>query len=243
MSTEVRIPAKPTKLLVEKNDNDELTKGRLEDVTLLYVRLQEGELAYGSETERNLSVQMAVTKETAKNWKSVFPKNGYKEVSNEQFTKSFKIDPPYPEQEDQYVLRLKSHTTYQSDSPEREIKAGDLIPYESPTRPKLYEIVDGKPVDITMTTQPANGSKGVVAFRATNNKFGVFPILSGVVVTDLIEAQQRSNFASDFGITADTPSTQRKTIAAPAQSNDNSDSSDDDNQSGESGAWAEEEWV
>jgi len=220
MSTNVVVPAKPTKLLVEKNDKDELTKGRIEDGTLLYVRLREGELAYGSETERNLAVQVAVTKDTAHNWKSVFPKNGYKEVTNEEFVKSYKIDPPYPEQDDQYIVRLKSHATYQNDNPERDIKAGDLVPYDNPSRPKLYEIVDGKAVDITMTKQPVNGSKGVVAFRATSNKFGVFPILSGIVVTDLIEAKERGGFESDYGITAESPATQHKQISAPAQSND-----------------------
>lgn len=223
MSNQLITPAKPTKLLVEKNEQGALTKGRVEDATLLYVRLQDGELAYGSETDRNLSIQLAVTKETARNWKSVFPKNGYREVTNEQFTKSFKIDPPYPEQEDQYVLKLKSNMTYQNDNPERDIKAGELVPYESPSRPKLYEIVDGKPVDVTMSVQPANGSKGIVAFRATTNKFGTFPVLSGVVVTDLLEAQQRASMESDFGITADTPSTARKTIAAPAGGDDQPD--------------------
>ncbi len=240
MSTTVSIPPKPTRLLVEKNVQGELTKGRVEDATLLYVRLKDGELAFGSETERNLSIQLAVTKETARNWKSVFPKNGYREITNDQFTKSFKIDPPYPEQEDQYVLKLKSHMTFQNDQPERDIKAGDLVPYESPSRPKLYEIVDGKAVDITMTTQPANGSTGIVAFRATVNKFGTFPVLTGVVVTNLVEAQQRASLESDYGITAETPSTQRLITSTP-HSDDNSDVSDESG-SDEAGPSSSDGW-
>ena len=114
-----------------------------------------------------------------------------------------------------YIAKLKSRGTYQQDDPERDIRAGDVVPYDSPSRPKLYEVVDGKPVDITQTTQPANGSRGVVAFRATNNKFGTFPVLSGVLVTELIEAERQANLASDFGITDNTPSTNRLPSNAP----------------------------
>lgn len=216
MSNALTTPAKPTKLLVEKNAKDELTKGRLEGATLLYVNLQEGELAFGSETERNLSTQVAVTEETANNWQSVFVKNGCRKVPNDQFSQKYKIDPPYPEQDEQYVLKLKSKATYQQDNPERDIKAGDLVPYDSPVRPKLYEIVDGKPVDVTKDVQPANGSRGTVAFRAVNNKFGTFPVLSGILVTDLIETQRRDGIEYDFGITDETPSTRRAVLEGPA---------------------------
>jgi hypothetical protein len=239
MSNQVAVPAKPTRLLIEKNAQGVMTKGRIEEATLAYVRLQDGELSFGSETERNYAVQMVVTKETARNFKSVFSKNGYREMPNEQFTKTFKIDPPYPEQEDQYVLKLKSNTTFNNDIPERNIKAGDLVPYEAASRPKLYEIVEGKPVDITMTVRPANGSKGVVAFRIAENKFGTFPSLTGVVVTDLIESQQRASMESDFGITADTPSTNRKALPAPAQNNNEPE--DNEPQSHDS-AQSENDW-
>jgi hypothetical protein len=212
MSKNVIVPAKPTKLLVEKNSSDVLTKGRVEDVTLLYVNLQDGELAFNSETERNYTVQTAVTQDTAQNWKTVFPKNGCRVVDNEQFVKSYKIDPPYPEQSEQYILKLKSHTTYQNDLPEHDIVAGDLVPYEAPSRPKLYEIVEGKPVDVTLKVQPANGSKGTVAFRVTTNKFGTFPLLSGVLVTDLVELERNATIASDYGITDETQSTRRVVI-------------------------------
>lgn len=225
MSNELTTPAKPTKLLIEKNAKDEITKGRIEDATLLYVQLQDGELALNSETDINLTVQVAVTEDTAKNWKATFPKNGCREVPNEDFARSYKTAPPYPHEEKQHVLKLKSRGTYQQDDPERNIKAGDLVPYETPTRPKLYEVRDGKPVDITKEVQPANGSRGVVAFRTTNNKFGSFPILSGVLVTDLIESQKQADLASDFGITESTPSTNR---ALPQSSNDNDAVGNDD---------------
>lgn len=228
MSKKLSTQANPTKLLVEKNANGDLVKGRIEDGTLLYVEMQEGELAFGSETDRQISVQVAVTEDTANNWKATFPKNGFREVPNDIFQQKYKSDPPYPEESNQHVLKLKSRGTYQNDDPERDIRAGDIVPYDNPTRPKLYEVVDGKPQDITKTTQPANGSRGVVAFRATTNKFGTFPILSGVLVTELIEAERQANIASDFGITDDTPTTAR--LTSPESDNDgggdNNESSD-----------------
>lgn len=235
MSKKLSTQANPTKLLVEKNAKDELVKGRIEDGTLLYTQLQEGELAFGSETDRNLSVQVAVTEETAKNWKATFPKNGYREVPNDQFEKAYKTEPPYPEEDNQHVLKLKSRGTYQQDDPERDIQAGDVVPYDTLSRPKLYEVVDGKPQDITKTVQPANGSRGVVAFRATTNKFGTFPVLSGVLATELIEAEQQANLASDFGITDSTPTTNRLTSGTSdddsgsnTEQEDNSQGIDDD---------------
>ena len=237
MSKKLSTQANPTRLLVEKNTKDELVKGRIEDATLLYVNLQEGELAFGSETDRQFSVQVAVTEDTAKNWKAVFPKNGYREVPNDQFQNAYKTDLPYPEEEKQHVLKLKSRSTYQQDDPERDIRAGDLVPYDSPSRPKLYEVVDGKPVDITQTIQPANGSRGVVAFRATNNKFGTFPVLSGVLVTELMEAERQSNLMSDFGITENTPSTHRLEATAP-----NGEDSEDSKQEEDSQGF-DEDWL
>jgi len=225
MSNELTTPAKPTKLLIEKNAKGELIKGRIEDATLLYVQLQVGELAFGSETDLNLVVQMAVTEDTAKNWKATFPKNGCREVPNETFAKTYKTSPPYPEEEKQHVLKLKSRGTYHQDDEERDIKAGDLIPYETLTRPKLYEVREGKAVDVTKEVQPANGSRGIVAFRTANNKFGTFPVLSGVLVTDLIEAQQQASIASIFGITEDTPATNR--LSSEAAVDDDDDAGDD----------------
>lgn len=230
MSKKLSTQASPTKLLVEKNAKDELVKGRIEDATLLYVQMQEGELAFGSETDRQISVQVAVTEDTAKNWKATFPKNGYREVPNEMFEKAYKTDPPYPEEDKQHVLKLKSRGTYQQDDPERDIRAGDIVPYDNPSRPKLYEVVDGKPVDITKTTQPANGSRGVVAFRATNNKFGTFPVLSGVLVTELIEAERQANLASDFGITESTPSTHRLASSTPSGEDNDAPKQEEDSQ-------------
>ena len=140
MSNKLTTQANPTKLMVEKNAKDELVKGRIEDGTLLYVNMQEGELAFGSETDRQLTVQVAVTEDTARNWKATFPKNGYREVPNDQFQKAYKTDPPYPEEENQHVLKLKSRGTYQQDDPERDIRAGDIVPYDSPSRPKLSHV-------------------------------------------------------------------------------------------------------
>lgn len=214
-------PAQPTKLIIEKNSKDEVSKGRIEEATLLYTNLQEGNLVFGSETDRAFTTQMAVTKETARNWKATFPKNGYREVTNEQFAKSFKIDPPYPTQEDQYIIKLSAPTVYKRDNPDYGTRAGDLIPYEQQNRPKLFEVRDGKPVDITQTVKVANGSKGVVAFRTVSHPtYGTFPQLSGILVTELIEMQQKEAMVATFGEVSDT---RRLGTIASANNNDDSD--------------------
>lgn len=203
MSTEI-IVHKPTKLLIEKNDKNELTRGRIEHATLAWVKLQEGELAFGSETEKDYSVTTIVTEQTAKDFKSVFPKNNFRAIPTAEFEGKFRIPAPYPEQSDQYTIKLKASTTYSTDIPALNATAGQLVPYEQKSRPKLFEFRDGKPVDITMEIAPANGSKGVVAFKVTTNKYGTFPTLTGVALTELIEYQAKASFEDEFGNEAET---------------------------------------
>lgn len=175
------------------------TKGRIKDVVLCYVKMQDGSFKYQSTTEKEYTVDCVVDKATAKAFKKSFPKNGYKEVDTADFNNIYKIDPPLPENDEQFLIKLKTNADMKSDVPKHNLKVGDTVPYKWSTRPKVYLPVNGGVSDITMSKLISNGSVGDVAFNITENTFGKFPKLTGILVTDLIEYTQQEEGFSEFG--------------------------------------------
>lgn len=178
--------------------NDDKTKGQIKDVVFCYVKLQEGSFKYQSKTEKEYTVDCIVDKATAKAFKKMFPKNGFKEIETEEFEDKYKIPPVYPDNDEQFLIKLKANAQIKVDIPKANLKAGDALPYEWSTRPKAYVPVDGGVKDVTMSVLIANGSKGTVAFNITENSYGSFPQLTGILVKELIEYEQQGNM-SDFG--------------------------------------------
>jgi len=177
-------------------------KGRINNVIFYYTKLQDGSYKYQSKTEKEFTVDCVVDKATAKSFKKIFPKNGYREIETDEFQDKFKTAPPFPDEDEQYVVKLKTDAQMRRDVPKHNLVAGDLIPYEWNTRPKVFEPSDdGKGVvDITMLKLVGNGSKGDVAFTIMENSYGQFPKLSGILVKELVEyVGSNSTGDSDFG--------------------------------------------
>lgn len=168
------------------NESSKETTGMLTDVMFAYIKLQTGAYKYESKTEREYSVVVIVDKATAKAFKKKFPKNGYKEVDNEDFEKIFKVPVPFPEQEEQYKIKLTVDCALKTDVPTKGLKGGDLVPYSWASRPKMFIPVEGGVKDVTMSVLASNGSTGDVAFKVMSNKFGTFPQMTGILVKNLI---------------------------------------------------------
>lgn len=158
----------------------------LEDVTLAFVKVAESDNKYQSE-DREYSVNVVVSKAIAKAFKKKFPKQSVKEYDNKEFEEKFKISPPFPDEDEQWVLKLsKTH-----------IKDGEAQPEKY--RPRAYLSQDnGDLIDITTSRLIANGSKGDVAYRVSENSFGTFAHLEGIRITELIE-YKRAWAANPFG--------------------------------------------
>lgn len=185
-----------SKLNVEVNGKK--TTGKLEDVTFAYVKLQSGSTKYQSK-DLEYTVDVIVDKATAKEFKKAYPKNSVKDFDNAEFKEKFKIDPPYPTQDEQFVIKLKAAAQLKADASAAGLVAGDLIPYEWNSRPKVFVPVEGGVEDITLNVLVANGSKGDVAFTVNSNDFGTFPQLTGILVKDLIEYEAQGGSSSAFG--------------------------------------------
>lgn len=185
-----------SKLTTETNGKK--VTGKVEGVTFAYVKLQSGSTKYQSK-DLEYTVDIIVDKATAKEFKKAYPKNSVKDYDNAEFTSKFKIDPPYPNQDEQFVVKLKAAAQLKADAPAVNLVAGDLIPYEWNSRPKVFVPAEGGVEDVTLNTLVANGSKGDVAFTVNSNDFGTFPQLAGILVKDLIEYEASGGSASVFG--------------------------------------------
>jgi hypothetical protein len=181
--------------LIIDNENN---KGRINNVTFCYVKLQEGAYKYQSKTEREYTVDCVVDKATAKAYKKVFPKNGYREIDTQDFEGIFKIAPIFPESDEQLIIKLKANAQVKRDISQYDLEAGDSVPYEWASRPKAYVPIERGVEDITMLKLIRNGSTGDVAFNITTNDFGTFPQLTAILVKNLIEYKQKG-LQSEFG--------------------------------------------
>jgi len=162
----------------------------LKDVVLAYIKIQQPSQKFETEGKQNTewTVDCVVDESTAKRWKKEFKKQPPKEFSNKEFKEIFRIDPPYPEQEEQFVIKLKKDTHMKDN------ETGRLKPFDVKYRVKLFEKIgekDGKALlaDITKTKLASNGSTGVVMYDVITNKFGTFAKLKAVRVDNLIEYQ------------------------------------------------------
>lgn len=150
-----------------------------------YVKLQQADFKYGSNTEKEYTVDCIVEKSTAKAWNKEFPKQKAKEVDRDDFERIFKIEPPF-DGDELYVIKLKKPAQYK-----------DGTPIPDATRPRVFEVGgNGKLVDITKDKLVANGSKGVVSYDVKENDFGTFAGLKAIRVDELIEYKKKGGSTS-----------------------------------------------
>ena len=121
----------------------------LTGATLMYTKIQTPGTKYQSD-DKEYVVDAYVSKETAKAWNKSYPKSKAKEVENDEFVEKFEgIALPYPDQENQYLIKVKRGSTY---------KDGNEIPLAK--RPKVFmKNAEGKLEDVTATKLVGNGSK------------------------------------------------------------------------------------
>ena len=160
----------------------------IENVTLCFAKIAESGKKFESE-DREYSVNVTVNKQTAKDFKKKFTKQPIKEFDNADYEAKFGIKVPYPEQDEQFVIKLsKGHIINGVES------------YNNKFRPQAYLVnQDSTLTCITTSRLIANGSIADVAYRVTTNKFGTFAHLEGVRITNLIEYRKSSNLLNPFG--------------------------------------------
>jgi len=151
----------------------------LNNVTFFYTCIQTPTKKYESE-DTEWKTSAVVDKKTAKEWNKRFAKQKAKEVDNEEFVAKYKCEVPFPEQDEQYIIKL-SQNTHNADGKEM-------------YQPKVYQDIGGNNViDITKKKLVGNGSKGKAAYGVVENKFGTFAKLNSICIFDLIEYGGNAN--------------------------------------------------
>lgn len=162
-----------------------------------YAKIQEPSLKYQSTTEKEFSIDIIVDKATAKAFGKQFSKQKGKVVDNDEFEEIYKMPPPFSDQDEQYVLKLKRPAQYK-----------DGKPLPESYWPKVMQKKGGKAVQIPREVLVGNGSTGKVSYDVNENDFGTFAKLKNILVEDLKEYKKSGGSgADDFGLELEEPTT------------------------------------
>lgn len=161
----------------------------IENVTFLYAKVSNPVPAY-NKVDSEWTVDVVASKADAKKVKKDFPKTSLKEFDNADFTEKFGIEPPFPKQDEQFILKFKkSHIKNGKETPEK-------------YRPRvIQQLEDGTKEDITFDKMVGNGSKGTLSYRIKEtDTYGNFVELQAILVTELVEYQSKAGGVTDeFG--------------------------------------------
>ena len=151
----------------------------LNNATFFYTCIQTPTKKYNSD-ETEWKTSAVVDKKTAKEWNKSFPKQKAKEIDNSEFVEKYKCEVIYPEQDEQYVIKL-SQNTHNASGKEM-------------YKPKVYQDIGNNNVlDITNKKLVGNGSKGKAAYGVVKNEFGTFAKLNSICIFDLVEYGGNAN--------------------------------------------------
>ena len=162
-----------------------------------YAKIQEPAFKYQSTTEKEFSIDIIVDKATAKAFGKQFPKQKGKTVDNDDFEEIYKMPPPFPDQDEQHILKLKRPAQYK-----------DGKPLPESYWPKVMQKKGGKAVQIPREVLVGNGSTGKVSYDVNENDYGTFAKLKNILVEDLKEYKKSGGSgADDFGLELEEPTT------------------------------------
>ncbi len=160
-----------------------------------YAKIQEPAFKYQSTTEKEFSIDIIVDKATAKAFGKQFGKQKGKTVDNDEFEEIYKMPPPFSDQDEQYVLKLKRPAQYK-----------DGRPLPESYWPKVMQKKGGKAVPVPREVLVGNGSVGKVSYDVTENDFGTFAKLKNILVEELVEYKKSGGSgADDFGLELEVP--------------------------------------
>lgn len=169
-----------------------------ENVVFAYVKIQSPVKSL-NEGDTEFTVDGIISKAAAKQWNKDHPKNKAKSFDNDEFLEKFKFDEvPFDDQDEQFVVKFKkAHSKKGVELPEK-------------FRPRVFELVNGKPVDVTFEKLIANRSSGKISYSTFSNSYGEFVQLDAILVENMIE-YAGGGIGSEFGVTslAEVPKNQK----------------------------------
>lgn len=183
---------------VKKQDNVKVLK----NVPVAFAKIAEPGKKYKSE-DLEYVIDCIVDKATAKAWNKEFPKQKAKEFEVAEFEEKFKMESPFGEDDEVFVIKLKKAAT----------KDGEV--FDEKYRPKVFldTLEDGVKIrtEITVSRLISNGTIADVSYRTTDNDFGHFAQLQNIRIDEdkFKEYVQSGGAGSEFD-DYDTPVETRK---------------------------------
>ena len=173
-----------SELIVKKDAKGNVNKAIIKGAVAFYCKVQKPSPIYEQRmmqnpTKTEYSVDLLVDEDTADQWDEMFTKQPSKKMTAAKFKEKFKIEDesvlPDPKAKKFFLIKVKQAAQKKDGS--------DIHPK---MRPRVAQVVDGKPVDITFKELVGNGSQVDVLMRANENDFGCFAYLGTVKVNKLI---------------------------------------------------------
>lgn len=143
---------------------------------IVYCMLDKPTSCYDKEKGSEWKCGVVVDEDTADSFAEIYNKQPARKVKRSEFKDAYKCDPPEGSEKNLYVITLKKNT---------KLANGEPVPDKY--RPRVFEQVGNKLVDITESKLPANGSYGALSIDHYENSFGASARLKNVKITSLIE--------------------------------------------------------
>lgn len=170
------------------------------DGVVLFNALKNPKLKYESQTRREYTIDLIVSKKDAIAWNKRFKKQQAEIIDNQDFITKFEMDLPFPEQEEQYKIKVKRPADYEEKDPtDQTKKTGRILSIPDKYRPRVLQLVNPetrKCVDITFKEfGVGRGSKVTVQYEERDNgAFGTTARLNNVRVNDLVKYESGNSF-------------------------------------------------
>ncbi len=160
----------------------EFENGVIRDAVLAYVRVDKPDTTIdGKEVYAATAI---VDSNTGKDYKKQFPKNSCNLIETSDIEAKFKVQPPNPNDAIHYAIKLKAGARLRTDVDAANLKAGDAVPYDWSSRPKVMQ----NGADVTREVRIGNGTRGDVHFAITRSaQYGASASLRNIEVTALVE--------------------------------------------------------
>lgn len=141
---------------------------------LVFTSVSKPKLKYKADKEYEYGVTVVLSKEDAKEFKKRKLNKTVKEVDTSEFLEKFKIEAPFPDQDEQYLVTLTQNVTKMDGTP-----LPDFL------RPQVYLKVENGNELIT-DKEIANGSYGTVRYSQREGENGISIKLDAIQLTTFI---------------------------------------------------------
>lgn len=133
---------------------------KIENVYFVYTSIAEPTYKFESKIEKEFKTTIVVSKEQAKDFKKLKLNKTVKEVDTATFEEKYKFKPPYPEQEEQFLIAVSKRATYKDGNPTPDW-----------TYPKTYfQKNEGAEIIESSSTLIGNGSFGDIRLEPSYNE-------------------------------------------------------------------------